>query len=159
MTAEKHKTIVAARGLHIEGVTHVINYDLPEDAEDYVHRIGRTGRAGAVGTSISFACEEDSFYLPPIEAFIGRPLHCIPPEDQWLELPPAPPRRKKKPAPKGRPNQGNRRRRPRQGGGGREQAEEQERECRIHEGLHPRCPSWSSPGASHWRGRPTIHAM
>lgn len=112
-------TDVAGRGIHIEDMDYVINFTLPRDPEDYVHRIGRTGRAGAVGTSISFACEEDSFYLPPIEAFIGRPLHCIPPEDQWLELPPAPPRRKKKPAPKGRPNQGNRRRRPRQGGGGK----------------------------------------
>ena len=112
-------TDVAGRGIHIEDMDYVINFTLPRDPEDYVHRIGRTGRAGAIGTSISFACEEDSFYLPPIEAFIGRPLHCIPPEDQWLELPPAPPRRKKKPAPnKGRPNQGNRRRRPRQGSGG-----------------------------------------
>ncbi|MEQ8954678.1 MAG: ATP-dependent RNA helicase RhlB, partial [Gammaproteobacteria bacterium] len=59
-------TDVAGRGLHIEDVTHVINYTLPEESDDYVHRIGRTGRAGAVGTSISFACEDDSFLLPPI---------------------------------------------------------------------------------------------
>jgi len=69
-------TDVAGRGIHIDGVGHVINYTLPEDAEDYVHRIGRTGRAGAVGTSISFACEDDSFLLPEIEAFIGRKLPC-----------------------------------------------------------------------------------
>jgi ATP-dependent RNA helicase RhlB len=112
-------TDVAGRGIHIEDMDYVINFTLPRDPEDYVHRIGRTGRAGAAGTSISFACEEDSFYLPPIEEFIGQPLHCIPPKDEWLELPPAPPRRKKKPAPKGRPNQGKRRRRPRQGGGGK----------------------------------------
>ena len=54
-------TDVAGRGIHIDGVGHVINYTLPEDAEDYVHRIGRTGRAGTEGTSISFACEDDSF--------------------------------------------------------------------------------------------------
>lgn len=69
-------TDVAGRGIHIEGVGHVINYTLPEDPEDYVHRIGRTGRAGAEGTSISFACEDDSFLLPEIEAFIGRKLPC-----------------------------------------------------------------------------------
>jgi ATP-dependent RNA helicase RhlB len=112
-------TDVAGRGIHIEDMDYVINFTLPRDPEDYVHRIGRTGRAGAAGTSISFACEEDSFYLPAIEEFIGQSLHCIPPENEYLELPPAPPRRKRKPAPKGRPNQGNRRRRPRQGGGGK----------------------------------------
>jgi ATP-dependent RNA helicase RhlB len=69
-------TDVAGRGIHIDGVGHVINYTLPEDPEDYVHRIGRTGRAGTEGTSISFACEDDSFMLPDIEAFIGRALPC-----------------------------------------------------------------------------------
>ena len=69
-------TDVAGRGIHIDGVGHVINYTLPEDPEDYVHRIGRTGRAGTEGTSISFACEDDSFMLPDIEAFIGRTLPC-----------------------------------------------------------------------------------
>jgi ATP-dependent RNA helicase RhlB len=92
-------TDVAGRGIHIEGMDYVINFTLPHDPEDYVHRIGRTGRAGAAGTSISFACEEDSFYLPAIEEFIGHPLSCIPPNDKWLALPPAPPRRRKKPAP------------------------------------------------------------
>lgn len=70
-------TDVAARGLHIPAVSHVINYDLPEDAEDYVHRIGRTGRAGASGEAISFACETYAFSLPDIEAYIG---HSIPME-------------------------------------------------------------------------------
>jgi len=80
-------TDVAGRGIHIEGMDHVINFTLPRDPEDYVHRIGRTGRAGAVGTSISFADEQDAFYIPPIEAFIGRGLNCIEPPDDWLVLP------------------------------------------------------------------------
>lgn len=63
-------TDVAARGLHITGVTHVINYDLPDDAEDYVHRIGRTARAGEEGDAISFACETYAFNLGPIEKYI-----------------------------------------------------------------------------------------
>ncbi len=67
-------TDVAARGLHIPGVTHVINYDLPEDAEDYVHRIGRTARAGATGEAISFVCETYAFCLPDIERFIGAKI-------------------------------------------------------------------------------------
>jgi len=64
-------TDVAARGLHIPDVTHVINYDLPEDAEDYVHRIGRTARAGAAGDAICFVCETYAFCLPDIEELIG----------------------------------------------------------------------------------------
>ncbi|TVQ89138.1 MAG: DEAD/DEAH box helicase [Chromatiaceae bacterium] len=71
-------TDVAARGLHIPGVTHVINYDLPEDAEDYVHRIGRTARAGAAGDAISFVCETHAFCLPDIETFIGIKLPASP---------------------------------------------------------------------------------
>ncbi len=82
-------TDVAGRGLHIEEVTHVINYTLPEEPDDYVHRIGRTGRAGKVGTSISFACEEDSFLLPPIEEKLGAKLDCIHPGES--QLAPAPP--------------------------------------------------------------------
>ena len=81
-------TDVAGRGLHINDVTHVINYTLPEEAEDYVHRIGRTGRAGAVGTSISFACEEDSFLVPAIEEILGNKLNCIHPEDSLLKQTP-----------------------------------------------------------------------
>lgn len=84
-------TDVAGRGIHVDDVSHVVNYNLPEDPEDYVHRIGRTGRAGASGTSISFADEEDSFQIPDIEQFIGRPLTCSYPEEAWLTLPPPPP--------------------------------------------------------------------
>ena len=80
-------TDVAARGIHIEGMDHVINFTMPHDPEDYVHRIGRTGRAGAAGTSISFADEEDAFYIPDIEAYMERELPCIEPDDDWLILP------------------------------------------------------------------------
>lgn len=70
-------TDVAARGLHIPAVTHVFNYDLPDDCEDYVHRIGRTGRAGASGHSISLACEEYALNLPAIETYIGPQFRSV----------------------------------------------------------------------------------
>ncbi|HLS80538.1 MAG TPA: DEAD/DEAH box helicase [Steroidobacter sp.] len=71
-------TDVASRGLHIPDVSHVFNYDLPQDPEDYVHRIGRTARAGAEGDAISFGCEEYVMSLPDIEAYIGRKLPVAP---------------------------------------------------------------------------------
>ncbi|GAA0401022.1 ATP-dependent RNA helicase RhlB [Cocleimonas flava] len=76
--AGKHQVLiatdVAARGLHIDDVSHVFNYDLPQIAEDYVHRIGRTARAGASGEAHSFACEDTAFYLPEIEEYIGMSI-------------------------------------------------------------------------------------
>ncbi|ABE58976.1 MULTISPECIES: DEAD/DEAH box helicase [Chromohalobacter] len=77
-------TDVAGRGIHIDDVSHVVNYTLPEDPEDYVHRIGRTGRAGAEGVSISFVGEEDAFALPGIESYIGDKLPCQHPPDGLL---------------------------------------------------------------------------
>ncbi len=75
-------TDVASRGLHIEGVSHVVNFDLPQDPEDYVHRTGRTARAGASGKAISFASEDDVDSLEPIERFVGFKLpHEIPGEE------------------------------------------------------------------------------
>ncbi len=88
-------TDVASRGLHVDNVSHVVNYNLPYDAEDYVHRIGRTGRAGATGTSISFACEEDSYAIPEIESYIGHDLVCTHPDETLLEPLPAPLRERK----------------------------------------------------------------
>ncbi|HEY9051390.1 MAG TPA: ATP-dependent RNA helicase RhlB, partial [Gammaproteobacteria bacterium] len=67
-------TDVAARGLHIPEVSHVFNFDLPQMAEDYVHRIGRTARAGASGHAISFACEDSAHFLPEIEEYIGHSI-------------------------------------------------------------------------------------
>ena len=77
-------TDVAARGLHIPDVSHIFNYDLPQDPEDYVHRIGRTARFGAEGEAISFICEEYAYSMPDIETFIGQkvPVQKIPKE--WL---------------------------------------------------------------------------
>lgn len=77
-------TDVASRGLHIEDVTHVINYDLPQDPEDYVHRIGRTARAGARGKAISFADEDLAFHIPDIEEFIGMKIPSAVPMDEDL---------------------------------------------------------------------------
>ncbi len=83
-------TDVAARGLHIEGVSHVFNFDLPQNAEDYVHRIGRTARAGASGEAISFACEEYVFSLPEIEQLLGHEIASAQVTDALL-VKPAPP--------------------------------------------------------------------
>ncbi len=80
-------TDVAGRGIHIEGISHVVNYTLPYEPEDYVHRIGRTGRAGNAGISVSFADEESSFYLMDIEEYIGESLVCeTPPESLLLPV-------------------------------------------------------------------------
>jgi len=104
-------TDVAARGLHIPAVTHVINYDLPQDAEDYVHRIGRTARAGESGDAISLCCETYVYSLPDIEKYIGNriPVEQVP--EEWMPTDfirgPRPPRQSF-----GRPRSGS-------GGGGR----------------------------------------
>ena len=80
-------TDVAGRGIHVNGVTHVFNYNLPENAEDYVHRIGRTGRAGKTGVSVSFAGEDDSFALPEIEKYISQKLKtAVPDEDLMVTM-------------------------------------------------------------------------
>ncbi|MGV8837702.1 ATP-dependent RNA helicase RhlB [Cellvibrio sp.] len=89
-------TDVAGRGIHISGISHVVNFTLPEEPEDYVHRIGRTGRAGKNGTSISFACEDDALLLEPIAQLLGKPIKCEQPPEYLLltppDSPPAPPR-------------------------------------------------------------------
>jgi ATP-dependent RNA helicase RhlB len=87
-------TDVAARGLHIDGVSHVYNFDLPFDAPDYVHRIGRTARLGAEGDAISFACELYAQGLPDIEAYIEQKIPTAPVTSELLEAIPRQPRAK-----------------------------------------------------------------
>ena len=111
-------TDVASRGLHIPDVQYIINYDLPQDAEDYVHRIGRTARAGAAGDAISFGCETYAMSLPDIEDYIGHKIPVAKYDPDLLpdlERPKSKPRRHsgkkgKRPSTKG----SSRRRRPRQ---------------------------------------------
>ena len=101
-------TDVASRGLHINGVTHVFNYDLPQDCEDYVHRIGRTARAGASGDAISFACESYAQTMPDIEKYNGFSIPVKPITQELLAAieNPRPPPRKRRGPPKGRPSGG-----------------------------------------------------
>jgi ATP-dependent RNA helicase RhlB len=121
-------TDVASRGLHVEGVTHVFNYDVPQDPEDYVHRIGRTARAGASGKAVTLACESYVMALEAIEELIGFKLPTVHVEDDMLVKPVPPSHRQRThrghhqpPHGEGRgagDKRGGRRRRPRRGGGG-----------------------------------------
>jgi len=111
-------TDVAGRGIHVDDISHVVNYEIPYEAEDYVHRIGRTGRAGATGTAFMFACENESFSLPAIEQYVGHPLVYVNPEPDLLK--PAPHATvRAEPLPRPPPPRGGGRRRggpPRRGG-------------------------------------------
>lgn len=80
-------TDVAARGIHVDDVSLVINYDLPEQPEDYVHRIGRTGRAGQKGRSVSLVCEFGGYVLPDLEKLLGREFKCVIPDDEMVKMP------------------------------------------------------------------------
>ena len=92
-------TDVAARGLHIPDVSHVFNYDLPQSGEDYVHRVGRTARAGASGAAISFACEDYAHYLMDIEEYIGHRINNEKVTAELLVKPKPPIKRERKPRP------------------------------------------------------------
>jgi len=94
-------TDVAARGLHIDGIKYVYNYDLPFDAEDYVHRIGRTARLGEEGDAISFACERYAMSLPDIEAYIEQKIPSEPVTQALLTALPRPERAKPAASPDG----------------------------------------------------------
>jgi ATP-dependent RNA helicase RhlB len=77
-------TDVASRGIHVEDVSHVVNYDLPQDAENYIHRIGRTARAGKMGKALSLACDKYIFHLEALENMLGYKLPVVWPEDDWF---------------------------------------------------------------------------
>ena len=77
-------TDVASRGIHVENISHVVNYDLPQDAENYVHRIGRTARAGNQGKAISLACEKYVFHLEAMEEMLGEKIPVVWPEEDWF---------------------------------------------------------------------------
>jgi len=89
-------TDVAARGIHVEAISHVVLYDLPHDPQDYVHRIGRTGRAGETGKAVSFACEYGAYVMPELEKFLGGRIECVNPTEEMLSLPAAPPKKLKR---------------------------------------------------------------
>ena len=105
-------TDVASRGLHVDDITHVINYDLPQDAEDYVHRIGRTARAGKKGTAITLCCEDFAQHLERVEVYLKKKIPVAWAEEELYltekeGTPPARKRRRTSP-PKAKTNSGNR---------------------------------------------------
>ncbi|MGD9301626.1 MAG: DEAD/DEAH box helicase [Desulfobacterales bacterium] len=109
-------TDVASRGIHVEDISHVINYDLPQDSENYIHRIGRTARAGKTGRALSLACEQYVFHLEPVEEMLGYKIPVVWPGDDWYvedRSRPLRPKRKsqskRSPQPKSRAAENNRR--------------------------------------------------
>ena len=105
-------TDVASRGLHVDDITHVINYDLPQDAEDYVHRIGRTARAGKKGTAITLCCEDFAQHLDRVETYLKKKIPVTWAEEELFlkEKPGQPPAKKRRhsPSPKAKPNSSHR---------------------------------------------------
>jgi len=126
-------TDVAARGLHIPSVSHVFNYDLPQDPEDYVHRIGRTARAGASGHAISFACEDHAFSLMDIEEYIGHALTRQEISEGTLEAP-------------GTPSETRKSREPKERDDAKDKKEEPRRQARANGGQKPSVSSRSDEG-------------
>jgi ATP-dependent RNA helicase RhlB len=77
-------TDVASRGIHVEDISHVVNYDIPQDAENYIHRIGRTARAGKTGRALMLACERYVYHLEPLEEMLGYKIPVVWPEEDWF---------------------------------------------------------------------------
>src|SRR6185312_5285838 len=155
-------TDVAARGLHIPAVSHVFNYDLPQDAEDYVHRIGRTARLGAEGDAVSFACDLYAMSLPDIETYIGQaiPVATIAPELLVMPKPCAPRRpRWRTQAARGSPARAAAAPRAARRAGGRRgcrtggRGERCQRQCdRRGRTQAPPSARWPQPPPRRWRG-------
>jgi ATP-dependent RNA helicase RhlB len=120
-------TDVASRGIHVEDISHVINYDLPQEAENYIHRIGRTARAGKTGRAISLACEDYVTHLDSIETMLGNKIAVVWPEDDWFvedRALHADPARRERRGRSDRPERGGGRRdRPERGAGRRDRPE------------------------------------
>jgi len=134
---------VASRGLHVEGISHVINYDLPLDREDYVHRIGRTARAGRSGRALSLACEDYVYRLEAIEEYLGQKIPVVWPEPEWF-LPD-----RSQPAPRTQAGRKGRRFE----GGGRERERRTRREPRAGRPSEGRTPHGDSPSSQERRSR------
>jgi ATP-dependent RNA helicase RhlB len=116
-------TNVAARGLHVEDVSHVINYDVPADPEDYVHRVGRTARAGQAGKAVTLCCDEYATHLPYVEEFLADKIPVAWAEESMFVADQAPAYRPRpRPRPGGRPGGGGKPRGQRRGGGGQGRA-------------------------------------
>ena len=128
-------TDVAARGLHIPSVSHVFNYDLPQDPEDYVHRIGRTARAGASGHAISFACEDHAFSLMDIEEYIGHALTRQEISEGTLEAPVP-----------GTPSEVRKSREPKERNNAKDKKDEPRRQARANGGQKPSVSAKSDEG-------------
>jgi len=142
-------TDVASRGLHIEGVSHVINYDLPQDAEDYVHRIGRTARAGAEGKAISLADEDGAFYIEAIHEYIKDRIPVEWAEDDmfvhdYVRTKPRP----KPTAPAGREKSGHK------GGGGRPPKADKPAPVKVTAGPSPAADAGEGEAKKKRRRRP-----
>jgi ATP-dependent RNA helicase RhlB len=120
-------TDVASRGIHVEDISHVINYDLPQEAENYIHRIGRTARAGKTGRAISLACEDYVTHLEAVETMLGHKIPVVWPEDDWFvedRAPHSDPARRERRGRSDRPERsGGRRDRPERGAGRRDRPE------------------------------------